>query len=256
MSYTALIHERRSHIHFLTLNRPEHGNSLTQEMAAEFEEACRSIAADDGARAVVITGAGAQFSTGYDLEFGEQVPDDTEPLLRLSPAVSVTQIECPVIAAINGDALGAGLALALACDLRIASETSRFAVPDVSQGCLFGSGITQFLPRIVGKAKALEMALTAQSLEVQEALRIGLVHQVVASGEAFATAEKMAEDFANRAPLAMRYVKEALNKGMDLTLPQALRLECDLYMILHTTQDRVEGITAFRTKRPPVFKGE
>ena len=160
-----------------------------------------------------------------------------------------------VIAAINGDALGQGLELALSCDIRLASNEARFSLPQVAKGLIPGDGGTQRLSRIVGKGKALELILTAGVIDAGEALAIGLVNKVMAQEELTAGAEAMAKTMAAKGPIALRYAKEAVNKGLDLTLEQGLCLEADLYFLLHTTDDRTEGIRAFLEKRPPQFKG-
>lgn len=264
MSYKSIKHDTQNNVHTITLNRPEAGNSIDIQMAAELDEACRKIKQDKDARAVILTGAGNEtFCAGQDLAQLMSTGSESQSMLevkdfaaRWDVAGMIAGIDCPVVAAINGDATGAGLTLALACDLRVASDKACFCVPDVTQGSLLSAGITQLLPRIVGKGKAMEMVLTARSIDAAEAKKIGLVHYVVPPAEVVAEAERLAAEMAAKAPLALRYVKEAVNKGMDLTLSQGLRLECDLYMILHTTRDRIEGITSFREKRPPVFKGE
>ena len=257
--------DKKRHLCRITLNRPEAGSAISIQMARDIEQVSHRINQDQDIRAVVVTGSGARaFCLGEDLDalslaVGGDSPfsslvDDSAPHVNV-PAM-IASIECPVTAAINGDASGTGLALALACDLRIASDRSAFCVPDVSRGCLMSSGITQLLPRIVGRGKAIEMILTSRPIDAHEALRVGLVHRLTPHDRVLVEAEKLASQIASAAPLALRYVKEAINKGMDLTLAQGLRLECDLYMILQTTQDRVEGITAFREKRPPHFAGE
>lgn len=171
----------------------------------------------------------------------------TEPISRLDK---------PVIAAINGDAIGTGLELTLACDIRIASETSYFGLPHIKTGLIPWDGGTQRLPRLVGRGKALEMILTGEIIDAQEALRIGLVNKVVPEAELMRVTMDMAQEMTAKGPIALRYAKEAIYKGMDMTLEQGLRLEADLYLLIHTSKDRTEGIQAFREKRTPEFEGK
>jgi enoyl-CoA hydratase/carnithine racemase len=247
MPNTTVVHARRGHVAYLTLNRPEAGNAVNQEMAQELEEACRRINQDEGVYVVVLTGAGDAFCGGSELEAGEYTG---------GPAAAVAGIDRPVIAAINGDAVGPGLELALGCDIRVASDTARFALPQVARGLIPTDGGTQRLPRIVGRGKALELLLTAATVGAGEALEIGLVSRVFPPDRLSAGVEALAGEIAAKGPLALRYIKETVGKGLDMTLEQGLRLEADLYFLLHTTADRTEGIRAFLEKRPPKFKGE
>jgi len=265
MTYKAISYQQKGPISVITLNRPEADNAIDIQMAVELEEVCQSVNQEKDTTVVVLTGAGEKsFCSGEDLDqFSDAVLGDSPSsdrlkdfALRYNVAAMVARIECPVVAAINGNAMGAGLALALACDLRIASAQALFGIPDLRRGYFLASGITQWLPRIVGRGKAMELILTTESIDAAEAHRIGLLHQVVLQQEVVAEAEKIAREVASKGPVALRYVKEAVNKGLDLTLEQGLRLECDLYMILHTTHDRTEGITAFRDKKQPSFRGE
>jgi enoyl-CoA hydratase/carnithine racemase len=161
----------------------------------------------------------------------------------------------PVIAAIHGDAVGRGLEMALACDIRFAAETSRFGLPHIKSGLIPRDGGTQRLVRLVGAGKAMEMILTGDPITAREAERIGLVNRVLPSEGIMDAVEAIAREMASGGPIALRYAKEAIGKGMDLTLDQGLRLEADLYFLLHTTADRNEGIRAFQEKRTPDFKG-
>lgn len=231
-----------SHVARITLNRPTAANVIDAQMAQELADACRQADGDGDVHAVVIAGAGDVFCTG-----GET---------GVSASAAVGGIGKPVIAALNGDALGQGLEIALACDIRIAASTARLGFPQVGDGAIPLDGGTQRLPRLIGKGKALEMVLLAQTVTAAAALEMGLVSKVVPAEALAAEADALAQAMAAKAPIALRYIKEAVNQGMDMTLEQGLRLEADLYFLLHTTADRTEGIQAFQQKRKPEFKGQ
>ena len=263
MNYQSIIYQKKEGLVYLTLNRPRTGNLVDDGLVAELARACQQVNEDEEARAVILTGAGDAFSLGQDtawLSQLEKAGPDTMGLKGWSPAAlaskAITGLNMPSIAAINGDAVGAGLELALACDLRVAAEGARLGFPDIPQGLIPSGGGTQRLPRLVGRDRALEMLLTAEPVDVAEAFRIGLVNLVVARPQVMAAAEKLAQRILSRGPIAVRYAKEAVHKGLEMTLEQGLRLEADLSFILQTTKDRAEGIKAFLEKRPPQFKGE
>ena len=245
MSYATIIYTKEDHIARITLNRPEVNNAINLRLAQELADACCEINQDDDICVVVITGAGDKaFCCG------------SEPDSRCGVATAVANIDRPVIAAINGDALGQGLELALGCDIRLAADRARFGFPEVAMGLIPMDGGTQRLPRLVGRTKALELILTSEIIDAEEAFGIGLVSKVVSPETLASEVGATAQTIASKGPIALRYVKEAVNKGLDLTLEQGLRLEADLYLILHTTADRTEGVKAFLEKRPPRFKGQ
>jgi enoyl-CoA hydratase len=258
MPYKTIIYERKEQVVWLSLNRPKVGNSINLELANELVDACRAINQDDEVRVVVITGAGDVFCSECDLaELRAASADNLKKANTASLSSSaVASLNCPVIAAINGDALGAGLELALSCDIMVCSENARFGFPETSYGIIPGGGGTQRLPRIIGKGKATEMVITAAPIDAKEAYRVGLVNKVVPKQKLHEEAEEIAKKLISRAPIAVRYAKEAVNKGMDMTLAQGLRLEADLSFLLQTTKDRAEGIKAFLEKRKATFKGE
>ena len=247
MPHSTVNYTQKGHIARVTLNRPEANNLINQHLARELEDVCAQINQTDDIYVAIVTGAGDAFCVGGELEMAEH---------QLHPAAAIAGINYPVIAAINGDALGQGLELALSSDIRIAAEKARFGLPQVAQGLIPTDGGTQRLPNIVGRGKAVELLLTAGTIDAQEALAIGLVSRVVSEEKLMDEAEALVKNIAGKGPIALRYAKEAVNKGLDLTLEQGLRLEADLYFLLHTTADRTEGIRAFLEKRIPKFKGQ
>ena len=258
MPYKTIIYEKKEQVVWLTLNRPKAGNTINLELANELVDACRAINQDEEVRAVIITGAGEAFCSGCDLTEMRSTPVDNLKKINAASlsSTAVAGLNCPVIAAVNGDALGVGLELALSCDIRICSENAHFSFPETSYGLIPGGGGTQRLPRIVGKGKATEIIITAEPIDAAEAYRVGLVTKVVSKQKLSTEAEEIARKLSLRGPIAVRYAKEAVNKGMDMTLPQGLRLEADLSFLLQTTKDRAEGIKAFLEKRKATFKGE
>jgi enoyl-CoA hydratase/carnithine racemase len=243
MPYSTVSYTAKDHVAYLSLNRP--GNRL--KLAQELEEVCQRINQDEAIYVVTVTGSGDAFCS-----FGDGEPGDLPPC---HPAAAIASIDRPVIAAINGDALGQGLELALACDIRLASAKAKLGLPQLTQSTIPHDGGTQRLARLVGRGKALELILTAETITAQEALEIGLVDRVVEGAKLAAEAKTLAATIASKGPIALRFIKEAVNKGLDMSLEQGLRLEGDLYFLLHTTADRTEGINAFLKKRKPKFKG-
>ena len=222
-------------------------------MSADLRGLCDGVALDEEVYVVVISDMGENaFLGGKGLMRAVSMGSGTEPQSFAEP---IAKLDRPVIAAISGDAIGQGLELALACDIRIASETSRFGLPQIKSGLIPWDGGTQRLSRLVGKGKALEMILTGDLVDAQKALRIRLVHRVVPKKDLMEVTMKMAQEMASKGPIALRYTKEAIYKGMDMTLEQGLHLEADLYLLIHTSKDRTEGIQAFLEKRKPQFEG-
>jgi enoyl-CoA hydratase/carnithine racemase len=225
------------------------GEAVAAPMAMDMAELCKQIAWDERVRVVVLS-----FHGGMDEEFqtGSSSIDAAERFSLTEPVAGLKQ---PVIAAIRGDALGPGLELALACDIRIGTENARFGLPQIRQGTMPTGGGTQRLPRLVGQGKAMQMVLTGEPIDAEEACRLGLIQRIVPHASLMQTATEMARDMAEKSPLSLSYAKEALHKGMDLTLDQGIKMEMDLYLLLFSTTDRVEGITAFKEKRKPAFEG-
>ena len=241
------------------LDRPGTGNRIDWAMAAELREVCRTIAEDDGVRLLIVTGNGNDFSVGRETPSDDILSGRLEDLLgwisRLQVASSLAGLPVPVIAAINGDAFDHGLELALAADLRIAAADARFGLTDLGRGAFPWDGGTQRLPRIVGPSWARDMVLTGRIVDAAAALGMGLVNRVVPKEELLGEARQLADSIIAGAPIAARYAKEAVQTGMDLSLPQGLRLEADLNILLHSTSDRAEGIQSFLERRTPNFRG-
>lgn len=220
-------------------------------LSEEIYECCQKFKMNDE-NSVLVIAEGVPGSFAIENGFGSigrELPG------YISISQSIGECEKPVIIGILGDAVDLGLEMALACDVRIASERSRFGFCQVKTGLMPWDGGTQRLSRAIGKGKALEMILTGELIDAQEANRIGLISRVVPAEEVRNTVMRLAEDMASKSPISLEYCKEAILKGMDLTLEQGLRLEADLYFLMHTTHDREEGIKAFQKKRKPEFKG-
>jgi enoyl-CoA hydratase len=259
MTYETLRYEAADGVATVTLNRPEVHNAMNAAMRRELTACFTALATDDAVRAVVVAGAGDRaFSAGADIrEFVEPEPPTVfrERRRRLDFRRAMDACSQPLIAAIRGWALGGGLELALACDIRIAGDDARLGLPEVTLGIIPGGGGTQRLPRLIGRGKALELILTGARIGAEDALRLGLVERVVPAADVLREAHALARSIAERAPLAVRYAKEAVVKGLELPLAAGLRLERDLSALLRTTEDRLEGARAFLDKRPPRWTG-
>ena len=258
--YRCLDYHLENGIATVTLDRPDNCNCVDQLLAAEMREVCGSIREEPGVRAVIFTGTGKHFSIGRASPppaiAGGSAGEKLDWLRSVQVASSIAAIEVPVLVAVNGDALDHGLEMALAGDIRIASHHSRFGLTGLAEGRLPWDGGTQRLPRLVGPAWAQDMILTSRLVNAAEALSIGLVNRVVDDDELMTEASAMAQQIAGGAPIAARYLKEAVSQGLDLTLVQGLRLETDLNVLLHSTADRAEGIASFLERRAPEYTGE
>ncbi len=260
MAYEAIRYELADGIATITLNRPAVHNAMNERMREELTACFGELARAEDARVIIVTGTGERaFSAGADIrEFvAPQVPVRfRDSRRRVDFRAAMDRCPQPIIAAIRGFALGGGLELALACDIRIAGEDSQLGLTEVNLAIIPGGGGTQRLPRLVGRGKALEMILTGARVDAREALRIGLVERVVPATEVLSSAQALARTLAEKAPVALRYAKEAVVKGLGVPLEDGLRLENDLATLLRTTDDRVEGAKAFLEKRKPRFTGQ
>jgi len=258
-SYKTILVEKKEGIAYLTLNRPEVRNAFNQEMIDEIRDALRLIDKDEEARVLIITGAGKAFQAGADIaELSVMKPMEllrwNEGIVRINAALE--KLRQPVIAAINGAAMGGGLELALSCTLRVIAESVKMALPEVKLGIIPGTGGTQRLPRLIGKGRAAEIVLTGGLLDAAEAHRIGLVNKVVPHGEAMKAAEELAKEIMANAPIAVELAKDALEVGKDLPLEQAVQYSQKNCVTCFSTEDMKEGMAAFLEKRKPDFKAQ
>lgn len=259
MGYRTLTLETKGPLAVLRLARPERGNPIDRSFLQELEDACAAVNDDRDVRVAILTAEGDVFSSGWDpAELSPEAFDPAEWRQRWEGSPPFAGLEAmgqPVVCALNGDAISAGLELALACDVRLAAQNARFALPETAQGLLPMAGGTQRLSRLVGRGNALRLILLAEAVDAEEARRIGLVSAVVPPTRLLAETEALALRMASRGPIALRYAKEAVRRGLEQPLDQALRFETDLTVVLQTTEDRAEGVRAFLEKREPKFKG-
>ncbi len=252
--YQHILLEPHGAVMVVRLNRPQVLNALNAPMVAEIAEALVEIALDAGLRCVILTGSGSRaFAAGADIaEMQGAAPD-----ARAAQSwVRIAGFNKPLIAAVNGLALGGGMELALICDIILASETARFGQPEINLGIIPGAGGTQRLTKIVGKSLAMEMILNARMLSADEALRVGLVSSIYPSETLLHNALKMAQQIAARAPLAVIAAKNSVNAAFDAHLTAGLAVEREQFAALFGSEDQREGMTAFLEKRRPVWKGK
>ncbi|SEN08246.1 enoyl-CoA hydratase [Lihuaxuella thermophila] len=252
--------ENHEGISVITINRPEVYNALNMDALVELSGVADRLAFMKETRVVIITGAGDKaFCAGADLKERRTFTEDQVRryihLIR-ETFTKIERLPQPVIAAVNGVALGGGTELALACDLRVADESATFGLTEVSLGIIPGAGGTQRLPRLIGKARAKEMIFTAQKISAERAEEIGLVNRVAKRGKALETAMELASIIRENAPLSLAQAKFAIDQGLETDLATGLALETKAYETLIPTKDRLEGLEAFRQKRKPIYRGE
>ncbi len=259
MAYETLIFDVRDGVAFVTVNRPDKLNALNDQVMEDFRDAAERIATEAEIRGALITGAGPKaFIAGADIgDLAKQGPFDGKARALRGQAVLRRLETCgkPVVAAVNGFALGGGCELAMACHVRVASENAKFGQPEVKLGIIPGYAGTQRLPRLVGKGRALQLILSGEMIDAQEAYRIGLVNKVVPADRLMAESEQLLRGILAMGPLAVRLAIEAIDQGLEMTLDEGSLFEANLFGLLASSQDMKEGLSAFLEKRPAKFTG-
>lgn len=260
--FEKLIYEKKDHVAWITLNRPDVRNAQDPIIRGEIVRALELGRDDEEVYVMVITGAGEAFSAGGDIsgfpqgpvDFMEKIGQQVKGTKR--PIELAREIPKPIVAMVNGLALGAGCELAMACDIIIASENAKFGQPEIRVGLIPGGGGTQVLPKLVGEKKAKELVFTGDIISAEEALRIGLVNRVVPKEKLRENVEEFVETLTKRSPIMLKFAKMAINKTLETSLSVGLAYESDLCAICFSTEDIKEGAKAFAEKRPPVYKGK
>ena len=258
-AYETLLLERAGRVAIVTINRPDKRNALNIKTREEGAAVLEELRSDDSVGVLVFTGAGDKaFVAGADIaEFsGRTALTQREVMMGRSLFTAIDTFPKPIIAMINGYCLGGGCELALACDIRIASETASFGQPEINLGIIPGGGGTQRLTRLVGEGKAMELILTGEIIDAKTAFGIGLVNQVVPADQLQAKTMEIANRIADKSPIALRLAKEAVKLASRSNLDEGLRREVDLFALCFSSEDKNEGVSAFLEKRKPVFKGK
>jgi enoyl-CoA hydratase len=257
---TCVLYEKQEQVATLTLNRPESLNALNTALLTELRTALEAAEADAAARVVVITGAGEKaFCAGADVaELLKKTPEEARAFSQWFQGIFsvIETLRKPVIAKINGFCLGGGLELALACDFRIASDTSTFGLPEVNLAIIPGGGGTQRLPRLIGKTKALELLMIGEQINATEAERLTLVNEIVLADELDRAVDNFIQKLFTKSPVTLGILKDAVNNGLEMDLEQALKYEAECFEDALKTDDAQEGLKAFLEKRKQEFKGE
>lgn len=257
MAYENIIREDKGAVSIITINRPKALNALNFDTLDELYRCFRELADDKSRAVVIVTGSGEKsFVAGADISFMQDLPPtEARNFAKLGHAVmkAVEELPQPVIAAVNGFALGGGCELALACDIRYGSENAKFGQPEVNLGIIPGFGGTQRLPRLIGKGLANELLFSGDIIDADEALRIGLVNKVFSPEDLLDACLALAKRIGEKGPLAVRLCKEAVNNGMEMDLTRACRYEADLFSVGFSSAEQKEGMRAFLEKRPPDF---
>src|SRR5260221_6923102 len=259
LSLETVLYDKKTGIAYITLNRPKVLNALNKTAIADLKAAFEDARDDSEVHGVILTGGGDKaFIAGADInEVATDTPVQAEEKTRRGQALMtlIENLGKPVIAALNGFALGGGCEAALACTIRLAAENAKFGLPEVKLGIMPGYGGTQRLPRLVGKGVALQLILTGSMISAQEAYRIGLVNEVVPSADLISRAEAILNQIGANAPQSVKFALEAVNKGLETSLTEGLLLESSLVAICTSTEDKKEGTSAFLEKRVPQFQG-
>jgi enoyl-CoA hydratase len=259
MDFKFIVYEKSEGIATITLNRPEALNAFSKEVVSEVLQALEDIRSDESVRVAILTGAGEKaFSAGADIKamIGMNASKARElSLMGEKLCLALENLEKPVIAALNGYALGGGLEVAMSCDLRIASENSRMGQTEINIGLIPGWGGTQRLTRLVGRTKAKEMVFTGKMIDAKTAEQLGIVNMVVPADKFREAVRQFALELASKAPVAIKVAKALIDKGAEIGLDSALALEREGFGVVASTEDLQEGVNAFTEKRKPVFKG-
>jgi len=259
MAYKNLKLEKKDGYAILTINRPEALNALNEETLQELSDACNTLEENKKMKAVILTGEGKAFIAGADIRQMKDLNSlEAKKFAELGHSLlfKIQSSRLIYIAAVNGFALGGGCEVMMACDIAIASEKALIGQPEINLGIHPGFGGTQRLPRLVGRMKAMELLLTGDNIKVDEALRIGLINKVVEPEKLFEEAEMLSQKIASKSSVQTAFIKELVNKGLDIDLSKAASLEISYFSSSFSSHDQKEGMNAFVEKRKPIFKGK